>query len=71
VQHERAPEDREQHHDQCGHEQSSGADSAPFALTYGIDLGDYLRREFANATDALTDLGRPIRFWTDMLDAGV
>jgi hypothetical protein len=37
-------------------------------IVYGIDLGDYLTREFHKVTDELIGLGRPIRFWTNMLD---
>jgi hypothetical protein len=37
-------------------------------IVYGIDLGDYLTREFHTVTDELIGLGRPIRFWKNMLD---
>ncbi len=40
-------------------------------IVYGVDLEDYLRREFATSAAGrarpLSSLGRPIRFWTDLL----
>ena len=38
-------------------------------IVYGADLADYLRREFSRVPGE-ADEGRPIRFWTDLLDIG-
>jgi hypothetical protein len=42
-------------------------------IVYGSDLEDYLRREFATSPAGrwtpISSLGRPIRFWTELLEA--
>jgi hypothetical protein len=36
-------------------------------IVYGVDLGDYLRREFHRGAE-LAESCRPIRFWTSVVD---